>query len=404
MLSTTPRKPDLSWVDVEDSPINDSDEEVAIQNQKTEKIETINKLLSLDGHPPIKRTLNARWTDATPKTTKYYVSKMEEIVSTALEIVAPNDAGLLWRALKDSPGINLRYNETTADSSLLYAMVESYNQATHSSTRKNILSIIADKLSFRDLEKLIPGISRHHFTAARRHAAQFGASSLSIQIGSQSTILRQRIDPNQVEHFIEFITSQNIIQDLPFGRRKLRLSSGEDIDIPNVIRLLIPSRLIDQYLRFCQETNFNPLGKRTLFKIISESCGASVRKCLRGLDNFLAEGTKAFDELKAIVDKIPRDQITDKQATELKEALVDSKQYLKGDYNVRTIISCNNHSGYKIMFFTLQVHVSFDSTVADHCITFAMSDEKEKKYKAKCDHEHNQTCDRCSKLHKVRKL
>jgi hypothetical protein len=58
MLSTTPRKPDLSWVD--DSPINDSDEEVAIQNEKTEKIETINKLLSLDGHPPIKRTLNAR--------------------------------------------------------------------------------------------------------------------------------------------------------------------------------------------------------------------------------------------------------------------------------------------------------------------------------------------------------
>ena len=56
------------------------------------------------------------------------------------------------------------------------------------------------------------------------------------------------------------------------------------------------------------------------------------------------------------------------------------------------------------MFFTLQVHVSFDSTVADHGITFAMSDEKDKKYKAKCDHEHNQTCDRCSKLHKVRKL
>ena len=322
MLSTTPRTPDLSWVDVADRPINDSDEEVAIQNQKTEKIETINKLLSLDGHPPIKRTLNARWTDATPKTTKYYVSKMEEIVSTALEILAPNDASLLWRALKYSPGINLRYNGTTADSSLLYAMVENYNQATHSSTRKNILSVIADKLSFRDLEKLIRGISRYHFTAARRHAAQFGASSLSIQIGSQSNILRQRINPNQVEHFIEFITSHG-----KFGRRKLRLSSGEEIDIPNVIRLLIPSRLIDQYLRFCKETNFNPLGKRTLFKIISESCGASVRKCLRGLDNFLAEGTKAFDELKVIVGKIPRDQLTNKQATELKEALVDSKQY-----------------------------------------------------------------------------
>lgn len=53
MLLTTPKKPNLSWVDAHDHPINDSDEEVAIENQKTEKIEAINKLLSLDGHPSL---------------------------------------------------------------------------------------------------------------------------------------------------------------------------------------------------------------------------------------------------------------------------------------------------------------------------------------------------------------
>lgn len=96
--------------------------------------------------------------DATPKTQKYYTSKMEEVVSSVLEIIAPNDAGLLWSALKASRSINDRYNEPRTESSLLTALIESYKQATHSSTPKDILSVKSDKLSFNNLQKLIPGL------------------------------------------------------------------------------------------------------------------------------------------------------------------------------------------------------------------------------------------------------
>ena len=72
------------------------------------------------------------------------------------------------------------------------------------------------------------------------------------------------------------------------------------------------------------------------------------------------------------MDKIARDESDDKQATELKETLVNSKQYLNGDYNVKTII------------FTQKLGAG--------------------QYKANCAHDHNQICDRCSKLHKVRLL
>ena len=104
-----------------------------------------------------------------------------------------------------------------------------------------------------------------------------------------------------------------------------------------MIRLLIPSRLVDQYLHFCQETGFKPLGKSTLLKLISESCGASVRKCMQGLDNYLAEGTKAFDDQRAIVDKLSQTGMTNEKATQLKESLTEAKQYLKGDYKVECI-------------------------------------------------------------------
>ena len=285
-LSTTPKKLDLSWniVGIEDA-----------------------------GHGPITQTLHVR---------------DDEVVSSVLEIIAPNDAGLLWSALKASPSINDRYNEPRT------ALIESYKQATHSSTRKNILSVIADKLTFNDLQKWIPDLSRSRFTAARRHGVQYGADALAKQIGKKKTILRQKIDPAQVEHFIEFITSQNVIQDLPFGTRKLRLTSGEEINIPNVIRLLIPSRLVDQYLHFCHETGFKPLGKSTLLKVIAESCGSSVRKCMQGLDNYLAEGTRAFDDLRLIVDKLSQAGLANEKVARLQESLTEAKQYLKGDYKV----------------------------------------------------------------------
>ena len=86
-----------------------------------------------------------------------------------------------------------------------------------------------------DLRKLIPDLSRSRFTAALCHGVQYGVEALADW--EKKTILRQKIDPAQVEHFIDFITSQIVIQDL-FGTRKFRLTSGEEINIPNVIRLL----------------------------------------------------------------------------------------------------------------------------------------------------------------------
>lgn len=335
----TPSKQDMSW-NAECVGINtdedSADETVTFKSLHGKKLTAINELLCLEGHRPLTRTLQIPWLDASTKTQKFYRSKAEEVVSTVLEVIAPDDAGLLWSALKASQRINNRFNEycTTSDSSLMLALVESYKQASNNNTRKNILSVIADKLSFNDLEKLIPGISRHRFTTARRHGLQYGADALATQIGTTSKAVREKVDPEQVEHFISFITGQNAIQDLPFGLRKLRLTTGEEIEIPNVIRLLIPSRLVDQYLQFCRETGFEPLGKSTLLKIISESCSASVRKCMKGLDNYLAEGTRAIEDLIYVVDKLSQAGMPDKKATDLKNALIESKQYLKGDYKV----------------------------------------------------------------------
>ena len=90
-LSNTPKKLDLSWniVGTEDDASDDSDDDVNVGNSRqkiSEKLEAINKLLSLAGQGPITRFLHVGWVGATPKTQKYYTSKMEEVVSNVLDI------------------------------------------------------------------------------------------------------------------------------------------------------------------------------------------------------------------------------------------------------------------------------------------------------------------------------
>ena len=63
------------------------------------------------------------------------------------------------------------------------------------------------------------------------------------------------VDRKQLHHFINFITSGRLIYDLPFGEKRLKLTSGTEIKVPNIIRAMIPQRVAEQYTAFCEETD-----------------------------------------------------------------------------------------------------------------------------------------------------
>ncbi|CAG2223582.1 unnamed protein product [Mytilus edulis] len=46
----------------------------------------------------------------------------------------------------------------------------------------------------------------------------------------------------------------------------------------------------------------------------------------------------------------------------------------------------------------IQVHVSGENEVADHCRKFALSSTKEEHFKDKCNHDHNKVCESCEQL------
>ena len=55
---------------------------------------------------------------------------------------------------------------------------------------------------------------------------------------------------------------------ISYGTKTLKLSNGEKIEIPNVVRTVIASRIVDLYQQYCQETGFLSIGRSTLFSIL----------------------------------------------------------------------------------------------------------------------------------------
>ena len=208
-------------------------------------------------------------------------------------------------------------------------MAETYQHATSWDTRRQVLAIIADLVPFREIQKFIPGLTEYRFKAARLHILKYGRGA-AVPLNRSP---RMRINESQLDHFLTFITSSHVIQDLPFGQRYLHLRNGQVLETPNVIRSMIPQRIIEQYMQFCQENDVKPLSPSTVSRVLSV-CTATVRKSLQGLDYVAADGAKAFDDLAVIAAKLENHGREKEWVSHCEGALKAGKQYIKADYKV----------------------------------------------------------------------
>ena len=185
---------------------------------------------------------------------------------------------------------------------------------------------------------------------------------------------------SKVDHFVDFVNRCYFHQDLAFGTHKLKLESGELIEMPNVIQIVTKSTMIVQYQKFCAEQSFDPLSRSTLFRIL-EVREASQRKSLSGLDNKAADGSKAFQALGNIAEQLVKVGVDISWSADIQTRLNAGKQYLKTDYKVHC------HEG--------------SSPCADHCRVFSLSDPCDLDFQEKCEHSHVLTCSFCDKIKSV---
>ena len=276
----------------------------------------------------------------TERTRLRNISEASGVMVAVLQTLSPSHPGELWKDLRDSDKIcealnvtnRAELNEITAkegDMKYLIALSETYSNATSGNIRKQILSIMADLTTFEEIRKFIPGLTKHMFCEARKHRLLSGRGAPVVSKSGP----RCRIDLKELDHFLSFITSPYIIQDLPFGEKFLKLYSGEVVQTPNVIRVSVNERIINQYLQCCNETGRDPLSRNRLRRILS-AYRASTRKSLQGLDYFVSEGCKAFDDLHELTDKLADCGHETNEIQNLQTKLKVGKNYLKIDFIV----------------------------------------------------------------------
>ena len=101
-----------------------------------------------------------------------------------------------------------------SEKAYLEALAEFYKIAGSWDTRRQILSIIAGVASYKSVCEFIPGLTSFRYTVASLH--QYG-SGAPLPLERQT---RLRIERDQLDHFLSFITSPHLVQDLPFRQVK----------------------------------------------------------------------------------------------------------------------------------------------------------------------------------------
>ena len=216
----------------------------------------LNEFLVAWNIPPLQR----KWLDfsgCSESTKQRYTRRSSDIVAAVLKTISPEDAGLIWRAMTSTASMNKLLgieDISQADQRYLEALTEAYNTADSWDTRRQILSVMTGVAGFKILATFIPGLTRYRYSMANLHRLQFGRGAPV----PPRVLTRIKVDLKQLDHFLCFITSPHLVQDLPFGQKQLTLSTGEVIKVPNVIRTMIPQRIVRQYTQYCKETGFKP--------------------------------------------------------------------------------------------------------------------------------------------------
>lgn len=162
---------------------------------------------------------------------------------------------------------------------------------------------------------------------------------------------------------------------MAFGTRQLKLDNGEKVTMPNVIRTVTRSTMISQYIQLCEEEQFQPLSRATLFRILVVR-EASQQKSLCGVEDTAADGSSVFAKVSQIVDNLHQLGKEKTWSDNMKKSLQDGKRYLKSSYRCH----CQQD----------------ESECGDHCRKFALSDPADPHIQEKCAHEHKVTCPQCA--------
>ena len=129
----------------------------------------------------------------------------------------------------------------------LVVLMTAYKNAKTKNLKRQILSLYAHRYPMSMLQKIhqpYGKLSTWEIKQARSHANLSGPGTTP----EVTTKHRVRLDMSKVDHFVEFTNRPYFYQDVSYGSKILILESGDRIEMPNVVRTVTRSTMIEQYL------------------------------------------------------------------------------------------------------------------------------------------------------------
>ena len=142
----------------------------------------LNRFLQLRDVSPVRHTLSVQWNTAHKRTKRIHLRKAQQCISAMLDVLSPEKSQELWKELCDRHAVCSKSQvvvegRSEKETELLNAFAESYLKAQHWSTRRQILSLMADKLSLREMREFIPTVNSYRYNIARRHRLIHGRAA-----------------------------------------------------------------------------------------------------------------------------------------------------------------------------------------------------------------------------------
>ena len=178
-----------------------------VQVSQNRPLDALNTYLVSRDVSPVRSQLQTSWEKTSGRTKRYYTRKASQGVAALVQDMTPHETGPLFRALCSSDALRRQLsdedNMDNMDVTLMEALAECYQATSRWETRRQILSIMADKVRYKTLLKFIPGLTKYRFTEAKRHCLTYGRGAPVLSVRAPRT----DVTFSQIEHFIAFITS-----------------------------------------------------------------------------------------------------------------------------------------------------------------------------------------------------
>ena len=136
-------------------------------------LQKMNEFLESKDISSVRYPATVHWSEANKRTQRRHVRKARQAVGAVLEEVAPHQSGKLWKTLttyrsleQEDPSSSEEDADIDVDEVLMSALADCYNNSSTRQVRRQILSIIAYKFTFRKIRRWIPDLTRYRFTTA----------------------------------------------------------------------------------------------------------------------------------------------------------------------------------------------------------------------------------------------